>query len=556
MASPRKIIAVCFVTIVFFSAIIQVAHAALCPAPTDLEPLKIMHDSITFGWYPTEANPLHCACVFPGVYAETCSANSTPAACQAGVTGRTSAGRNLMPDYPHTVCVQTQCSPTEFSPPVCRSVYTLPSVPYESITARRRSSSLDIKWRVPARMQGWLAGYRSRWCRPSCNVSEQIMHGLHEGSLNLTEVETDAQYTLYLSGFTVQRSSDQKQYSNEVSLVVYSVETDGPINISFLIERIKSSTLLVTWPEPDPNSRRFDNYIVSWWKANQTGADGVPTRNQTLPATSTSFVINNLEPGATYYFNLSTVREADTTDASQQKESVRPQLLEKPEDVRVESRRSVTGPLASITWNASLHCGHDSPVQRYTVKLCPMCTVEKGAQPTKCRRASVKACAGKAVVARLEYLCWYRVEVRALALSDGGSVSEEGEPTIAHFKTPASNPYRKPEGVRAEIQGSSNATALVSVTWDVRSFARERSSATRYSVKVCPSCNEDSGTNQKECRSVAVPARAGKAVLAGLKYVCGYAVEVRALVDEVHGTTDESQPAVLYLTARCLRYLR
>ncbi|XP_050047680.2 uncharacterized protein [Dermacentor andersoni] len=546
MTSPQKITAACFVTAVFFSATIQVAHAVHCPAPTDIEPLKILHDSITFGWNTTEANPLHCACVFPGVYAETCSANSTPAACRAGVTGRTSTERNLMPDYTHTVCVQTQCSPSEFSPSVCRSVYTLPAVPYESITARRHSSSLDIKWRVPARMQGWLAGYRSRWCSPSCNVSEQIMHGWHEGSLNLTEVETNIQYTLCLSGFTVQRSSDEKQYSTEVSLVVYSVETHGPINISFLVERIQSSTLLVAWPAPDPNSRRFDNYIVNWWKANQTDADGVPKRNQTLPATSTSFVINNLERGATYHVNLSTVREADTTDASLQKESVRPQLLEKPEDVRVESRRSVTGPLASITWNASLHCGQDSPVQRYTVKLCPMCTVGKEAQPTKCRSASVKACAGKAVFARLEYLCWYRVEVRALSRSDGGNVSEEGEPTIAHFKTPASDPYRTPEGVRAEVQGSSNATALVSVTWDVRSFARERSSATRYSVKVCPSCNED---YQKECRSAAVPARAGKAVIAGLKYVCGYAVEVRALVDEVHGTTDESQPAVLYLTA-------
>ncbi|XP_075530749.1 fibronectin-like isoform X2 [Dermacentor variabilis] len=451
MASPRKITAVCFVTVVFISATIQVAHAVRCPAPTDIELLKILHDSITFGWNTTEPNRLHCVCVFPGVYAETCSANSTPAACRAGVTGRTSTQRNLMSYYTHTVCVQAQCSPSEFSPSVCRSVYTLPA--------------------------------------------------------------------------------------------------DGSINISFLIERIKSSTLLVTWPEPDPNSRRFDSYIVSWWKANQTGADGVPTRNQTLPATSTSVVINNLEPGATYHVNLSTVREADTTDTSLQKESARPQLLEEPEDVRVESRRSVTGPLASITWNASLHCGQDSPVQRYTVKLCPMCTVEKEAQPTKCRSASVKACAGKAVFARLEYLCWYRVEVRALARSHGGNVSEEGKPTIANFKTPPSAPYRTPEGVRAEVQRSSNATALVSVTWYVRSFARERSSAIRYSVKVCPSCNEDSGRNQKECRNVAVPATAGKAVLAGLQYVCGYAVEVRNIVDEVHGTTDESKPAVFYLTA-------
>lgn len=555
MTSPPKINIICFMTIVFYLATIQVSHAISCPKPTNVQPLSIGHDSITFGWNATEyiTSPLHCACVFRGVYSEVCSANVTPVACRAGLTGLTSSAQNLKSQYVYTVCVQTQCSSSEFSYPVCREIITFPTEPYESITARRHSSSLDIRWRVPTGMQRWLDGYHTRWCSPSyCNVSEQILNGSHEGSLNLTGVETHLQYTLHLSGFSVVRSSGEKKRSVEASLVVYNVQTDGPIKISFLIERIKTSTLLVTWPEPDANSRQFDNYIVSWCKANQTGAHGFPKRNQTLPATSTSFIINDLEPGATYHVNLSTDQEANTTDTSQQRESVRLQLLEKPDDVHVESRRSVTGSLASITWNPSLHCGQDSPVQRYTVKLCPLCHVGKVAQPTKCRSTSVKACAAKAVFARLADLCQYRVEVRALVRRDRGEVSDEGEPAVVYFRTPSgpeSNPYRTPEGVRAEIQRSSNAGALVSVTWDVRNLAREGSSAIRYSVNVCPACHEDSGTNPKECRSVAVVAKAGKAVVAGLKYLCEYAVEVRALVDEVDGTTYEAQPAALSLAA-------
>lgn len=552
MTSPKEINIVCLMTIVFYSATIQVSHAVSCPKPTNVQPLSIGHDSITFGWNATEyiTSPSHCACVFPGVYAEVCSANVTPVACRAGLTGLTSTAQNLKSRYAHTVCVQTQCSSSELSDPVCREIFTFPAEPYESVTARRHSSSLDIRWRVPTEMHRWLDGYHTRWCSPSyCNVSEQILNGSHEGSLNLTGVETHLQYTLHLSGFSVIRSSGEKKRSVEASLVVYNVQTDGPTKIPFLIERIKGSTLLVTWPEPDANSRQFDNYIVSWWKVNQTGADGSPKRNQTLPATSTSFVINDLEPGATYHVSLSTDQEANT---SQQRESAQPQLLEKPDDVRVESRRSVTGSLASITWSPSLHCGQDSPVQSYTVTLCPLCHVGKEAQPAKCRSASVKACAAKAVFARLADLCQYRVEVRALVRRDRGEVSDEGEPAVVYFRTPsapASDPHRTPEGVRAEIQRSSNAGALVSVSWDVRNLAREGSSAIRYFVNVCPACHEKSGTNQKECRSVAVPAIAGKAVLAGLKYLCEYTVEVRALADEVDGTRNETQPAALSLAA-------
>ncbi|XP_075728114.1 uncharacterized protein LOC119164530 [Rhipicephalus microplus] len=125
----------CLVSTVCLLAAVQLTYAASCPEPSSVDVVDVGSDFVTFRWNATEhlPSPLHCACGFPGVYANVCSADANSSDCSEGVTGLTTTQLNLRPGYTHTVCVQTQCSPANFSSPVCRTVRTLASEPAKKV---------------------------------------------------------------------------------------------------------------------------------------------------------------------------------------------------------------------------------------------------------------------------------------------------------------------------------------------------------------------------------------------------------------------------------------
>ncbi|KAL3197885.1 hypothetical protein MRX96_044651 [Rhipicephalus microplus] len=125
----------CLISTVCLLAAVQLTYAASCPEPSSVDVVDVGRDFVTFGWNATEhlPSPLHCACGFPGVYANVCSADANSSDCSEGVTGLTTTQLNLRPGYTHTVCVQTQCSPANFSSPVCRTVRTLASEPAKKV---------------------------------------------------------------------------------------------------------------------------------------------------------------------------------------------------------------------------------------------------------------------------------------------------------------------------------------------------------------------------------------------------------------------------------------
>lgn len=123
-------------TTLCFAAAFQTTHASRnpCPKPSAVEIVDVGYDYVTFEWNATEnlQSPLHCACGFPGVYSDVCSVDTYPSHCSKNLTGRATAVLNLTPGYRHTVCVQTQCSATNFSRPFCREFYTLSAEPLEN----------------------------------------------------------------------------------------------------------------------------------------------------------------------------------------------------------------------------------------------------------------------------------------------------------------------------------------------------------------------------------------------------------------------------------------
>ncbi|XP_075531116.1 tyrosine-protein phosphatase Lar-like isoform X2 [Dermacentor variabilis] len=434
------------------------------------------------------------------------------------------------------------------------------SQPRRNITAHRDSSSLGVKWRVPSGLKGRLDGYRTRWCQSfNCVTREQTVKDPLELSVKLSQLDPYRQYTVYMKAFTMDRSSGQKTYGTESSLVVYNMETYGPSEpIHLLIKATNSSTLLITWPKQDAYAAQFDSYSVDWSKAEPSGANGSSLHSQTLPANSTSFFLYDLEPDASYHVWLSRVNKSNDAHTGPHTlhgaDGVLPEPCGKPEALGAEVRPWSNSHRVWVTWDASRSC-QGSPVKRYTVKLCPVHDQKMKKDLTRCSEHMVTITdnAGVLVLEGLKNVSHYRLELRELvSREDGGS--DEGQPAIVFTTTSGSgHPTRydrkvkrqNPQGIQVEVKRYLN-TSVASVTWNVSKDTEPEQSVSRYALKLCPICDDELEANITECHSIAVSASAGKAIFPALRELCEYTLEARALVErEADENDEERKPAVV-----------
>ncbi|XP_077492686.1 tenascin-N-like [Amblyomma americanum] len=555
-SGPKRRSFVFLFAVLCFSVASAQAQVHSCPPPLGLETLTITHDSATLAWNKTafERNPLHCVCLSPGSNGKVCSYGDMIPDCQANVRGRVTVQPNLDTDTSYTVCVQTQCSGVSFSSPVCRTFRTSlkdRTAQYSVVDAKRRSSSLDISWRVPRPQKGRLAGYRLRWCQSSkCVTTEKLLQGPSDQILSPKDLQPYRQYTLYASAFSVHPSSGQKLYGDETSLIVYTLETYGEEeSIHLQIKAVNSSTLLVSWPEPSEDPTHLGNHIVTWWKANKIGSRPDTTHNRTIPATSTRFFIHDLEPDATYHVVLSRARNGTESSLV----NIDADVYRKPDAVNAEIKRFLNDSMVLVTWDDSRFANKDTAAQLYAVKMCPTCKVKGDTQTAECKSIAVVARAGKAIFKSLRDGCQYKVEVRALVEKPDGR-TELGEPAVVFFATLAAlqqdepDLYQKPEGLRTAVKMFMNAS-MVTVTWNVpQQLNANDSPVHQYAVRLCPTCDEKLEETESGCCSIAASASVAKAVFHGLKNFCEYRVEVRALVERVGGGIDEGEPAVTLFT--------
>ncbi|XP_054934042.1 collagen alpha-1(XII) chain-like [Dermacentor andersoni] len=555
---------ICIVAAVFFVVAVQLAHAVSCPQPSNLEALKIGHDSITFGWDATQyiSNVRHTTCVSRSDREESGTSDDSSTGCVAGVTGRTKTQPHLRADTAYTTCVRTECSDSNFSVPICKTFKTSPtasSQPRRNIAADRDSSSLGVKWRVPSGLKGRLDGYRTRWCQSfKCVTREQTGKDPLALSVKLSQLDPYRQYTVYMRAFAVDPSNGQKRYGTESSLVVYNMETYGPSEpIQLLIKATNSSTLLVTWPKQDAYAAQFDSYSVDWSKAEPSGTNGSPLHSQTLPANSTSFFLYDLEPDASYRVWLSRVNRSNGAHAGPHTrhgaDGALPEPCGKPEALRAEVRPWSNSHRVWVTWDASRTC-QGSPVKRYTVKLCPVHDQKIKGDLTRCSKHMVTITdnAGVVVLEGLKNVSHYRLELRELvSREDGGS--DEGQPAIVFSTTSGSGQptrydrevtHQNPRGIRVEVKRYLN-SSVASVTWNVSKDTEQEQSVSRYALKLCPICDDELKANITECHSRAVSASAGKAIFPALKELCEYTLEARALVEREGDEKDEERKSAI-----------
>lgn len=264
---------ICLITTVCLVAAVQLTHAASCPKPSAVEIIDIGHDYVTFGWNATEhlPSPLHCACGFPGVYANVCSADTNSSDCSQGVTGHTTTQRNLRPAYTHTLCVQTQCSATNFSLPFCVKFRTLPS---ESSFVKLAVSvgsptQLQLSWTTLHEAAGCdvVKHYEVSWWKHGPRQNSAPATGkstilTNETSMNVDKLEPHTAYAVQAVAVCQSGNVTTRRPSTIASATTYP---EGLVRISDVIisttnRRSSVSDVSVKWTAKSSNPEAIEQH--------------------------------------------------------------------------------------------------------------------------------------------------------------------------------------------------------------------------------------------------------------------------------------------------------
>ncbi|XP_049274104.1 phosphatidylinositol phosphatase PTPRQ isoform X2 [Rhipicephalus sanguineus] len=296
------------------------AQGHSCPMPSNLDASNVAYNTITFRWDVTKyiPNPVHCTCMSSGNYGEACSASNTPKICTTGVAGYTRTQSSLGVYTNYTMCVQTQCSNSNFSTAVCRTFRTsplAPSQPYQIFATKHSPSSLDVSWRYPTALNGPLDGYRIRWCQATnCVPSQEILpvHGTR--NFRVTGLQPYRQYNVYVAGFNVDPHSGQTLYGAEASLSEYTLPT-YPSEPSLSFTKVSTSQVNVVVGVPKYTNGPINGYVLTWCPKLRCYGDYVNTREIAQSNAGTQSV-TGLQPWTEYEF---TVRAFNTIPTDSQR---------------------------------------------------------------------------------------------------------------------------------------------------------------------------------------------------------------------------------------------
>lgn len=349
-------------------AAVQLTHAASCPEPSAIDVIDVGRDYVTFGWNATQQlpSPLHCACGFPGVYANVCSADANSSDCSASVTGFTTTQLNLRPGYTHTVCVQTQCSTTNFSSPVCRMVHTLASEPSESFIKLAVSvvspTKLQVFWNAihepddgdvvkHYEVSWWKRGPRQA-SAPATGKSTTLTN---ETSITVDKLEPHATYAVQVVAVCQNGNVTTRRPSKIATTTTYpeGLVRVSDVNLSTTNRRPSLCDVSVRWTAtaPDPEALEQHEYRVTLCVGSQDVASE-NCRNMTVQGGRTRVTF----PGVQNFAALSaTVRPVFKIpdNVFEGEASVALGTSWTPEIPRVEDLvvRDVTGKSARVSWS-------------------------------------------------------------------------------------------------------------------------------------------------------------------------------------------------------------
>ncbi|KAL1421929.1 hypothetical protein MTO96_003923 [Rhipicephalus appendiculatus] len=275
------------------------AQGQSCPMPSNLEASNVAYNTITFRWDVTKyiPNPVHCTCMSSGNYGEACSGSNTPKVCTTGVAGYTRTQSSLGVYTNYTVCVQTQCSSSNFSTAVCRTFRTsplAPSQPYQIFVTKHSPSSLDVSLAIP-------------------NGPKRASGRLPD-TFRVTGLQPYRQYNVYVSGFNVDPHSGQTLYGAEASLSEYTLPT-YPSEPSLSFTKVSTAQVNVVVGVPKYTNGPINGYVLTWCPKLRCYGDYVNTREIAQSNAGTQSV-TGLQPWTEYEF---TVRAFNTIPTDSQR---------------------------------------------------------------------------------------------------------------------------------------------------------------------------------------------------------------------------------------------
>ncbi|KAH8030690.1 hypothetical protein HPB51_011477 [Rhipicephalus microplus] len=347
-----------------------------CPMPSNLDASDVAYNTITFRWDVTKyiPSPVHCTCMSPGNYGESCSASNTPKVCTTGVTGYTRTQSSLGVYTNYTMCVQTQCSASNFSTAVCRNFRTsplAPSQPYQIFATKHSPSSLDVSWRFPTALNGPLDGYRIRWCQASnCVPSQEILPDRRTRDFRVTGLQPYRQYHVYVSGFNVDSHSGQTLYGAEASLSEYTLPT-YPSEPSLSFTKVSTSQVNVVVGVPKYTNGPINGYVLTWCPKLRCYGDYVNTREIAQSNAGTQSV-TGLQPWTEYEFTVRAFNTIPTDSRRAYSEEVKgtvvpmPFYPSRPIDLQVVRTRATA---VDVSWKAPADPA--GPMAGYRVRICP-----------------------------------------------------------------------------------------------------------------------------------------------------------------------------------------
>ncbi|XP_070382587.1 usherin-like isoform X2 [Dermacentor albipictus] len=268
-----------------------------CPQPTAIKIVDVGFDYVTFEWNATEnlQNPLHCACGFLGVYSDVCSADTYPWHCSKNLTGRATAVFNLRPGFDHTVCVQTQCSATNFSRPFCRRITTLYLEPREYFLDLAvlvgSPTQLQASWTTHGSGDDVVKRYELSWWKrgprhASAPATSKSTAFSHETWMTLDGLEPHTSYAVQVVAVCENGNVTTRRQSAIVSATTYpeGLARVSDVTLATTIPRPSLSDVSVTWKAnaADPEALERHEFHVTLC----VGAEDVAEdcRNETVQA--------------------------------------------------------------------------------------------------------------------------------------------------------------------------------------------------------------------------------------------------------------------------------
>lgn len=525
------------VAAVLVAIVVQHSHAQKCPQPSNLVAPVIVHNSMTFRWDVTKyvPNPVHCTCMSLGDYGESCSSGSTPKVCTINVSGYTRAQSSLGVYTNYTMCVQTQCSTTNFSDPVCRTFRTsptAPSPPHQVFVDKHSPSSLDVNWRFPVTLNGPLDGYRVRWCQTSrCVMSEQELRGMDKRAFRITGLEPYRQYNVYVSGFNVDANSGNTLYGAETSLSEYTLPT-YPSEPSLTFIKVSTSQVNVVVGVPKYPNGPISGYVLTWCPKRRCYGDYIGTREMLMSNAGTQS-ITGLQPWTEYEVSVKAFNTVPTNGERAYSEDVNATVVPMPYSPPGPQSFKAT-PLSStsikLTWDVPAR--FNVTPSHYRVFWCTIGDKFCFNQD----HGNVR----EAVVAPLEPYTEYRFMIKALVQFSSPWLNSAV--SSVNGRTWAADPGR-PEDLRVV---KSEAT-VVAVSW--KAPLEPQGPIDGYRVRICPELGTCPPTGLVS-RWATLPRTAYNKSFYGIQPYTAYQVQVKAFNNIPDEKTAEGDVAVVAVSTK------